>query len=89
MSIHIDAIYRDGVIHPSEPLDLPNNTPVSVVVPVAKPAAKLTKEEIIAMRPKAPKISVEEFHALLDKYAVSVGGLPVDFSREDIYSDHD
>ena len=89
MSIQIEATYRDGVIHPNQPLDLPDNTPVSVVVPVVKSQAKLTREEIIAMRPKAPKITVEEFHALLDKYAVSVGGLPTDFSREDIYSDHD
>lgn len=32
MSIHIDATYRDGVIHPNQPLDLPENTPVSVIV---------------------------------------------------------
>ncbi|MEX2171864.1 MAG: antitoxin family protein [Pirellulales bacterium] len=33
MSIQIEATYRDGVIHPNQPLDLPDNTPVSVVVP--------------------------------------------------------
>jgi hypothetical protein len=27
--------------------------------------------------------------ALIEKYSVSVGSLPPDFSREDIYSDHD
>ena len=62
---------------------------MSVVVPAEKSKAKLTREEIIARRPKSPKMTVEEYHALLDKYAVSAGGLPEDFSREDIYSDHD
>lgn len=89
MSIQIEATYRDGVIHPDQPLDLPDNTPVSVVVPVVKAQAKLTREEIIAMRPKSPKITVEEFRERIAKYAVHVGSLPPDFSREDIYSDHD
>ncbi len=89
MSIQIEATYRGGVIHPNVPLDLPENTPVSVVVPAAKPPATLTREELIAKRPKAPKISVEEFRERLAKYAVHVGSLPPDFSREDIYSDHD
>jgi predicted DNA-binding antitoxin AbrB/MazE fold protein len=89
MSMQIDATYRDGVIHPNQPLDLPNDTPVSVVVPAVKPPAALTREDIIAKRPKTPKISVEEFRERLEKYAVHVGSLPPDFSREDIYSDHD
>jgi hypothetical protein len=28
----IDGVYRDGVFHPNEPVDLPNNTPVSMAV---------------------------------------------------------
>jgi hypothetical protein len=89
MTIHIDATYRDGVIQPDHPLALPENTPLHLVV-VPKPAGRqLTREEILAIRPQSPRITPEEFDAILDKYSVSVGSLPEDFSREDIYSDHD
>ena len=89
MTIDIDATYRGGAIHPDAPLNLPENTPVHVrVVPTAGPIP-LTREEIIARRPKAPKITPQEIRERLAKYAVHVGTLPADFSREDIYSDHD
>jgi hypothetical protein len=48
-----------------------------------------TREQIIALRPKSPKLTPEEFDAIIEKYSVSVGSLPVDFSREVVYSDHD
>ncbi len=89
MSIQIEGMYRNGVIHPNQPLDLPENTPVSVVVPIVKSPEKLTREEIIAMRPKAPRFTGEQLDAILQKHSISVGSLPADFSREDIYSDHD
>jgi hypothetical protein len=94
MTIDIDATYRDGAIHPDVPLNLPDNTPLHVRV-VAKPAGLLPdpfptkREEVLAIRPKSPRVTAEEFEALVEKYSVSVGSLPVDFSREDIYSDHD
>ena len=90
MPIDIDATYRDGAIHPDVPLNLPDNTPVRVVL-VPKPSARapLTKEEILAIRPKSPRITSEEFRARIAKYAVSAPPLPAEFSREDIYSDHD
>jgi len=89
MTIDIDATYRDGAIHPETPLNLPDNTPVRVRV-VAKPAPfPKTREEILAIRPKSPRITPEEFRARIAKYAVSAAPLPRDFSREDIYSDHD
>jgi hypothetical protein len=94
MSIDIDATYRDGAIYPETPLDLPNNTPVHVRV-VAKTGVfppipfPTTREEILAIRPKSPRITVEQFDELIKKHSVSVGSLPADFSREDIYSDHD
>jgi hypothetical protein len=92
MAIHVHATYRAGAIHPDQPLALPENTEVDVViVPIAKtsggPAAK--EPDIAAIRPKSPKMTPEEFRALIAKNAVSVGTLPPDFSREDIYSDHD
>jgi|SRR5688572_18804451 hypothetical protein len=100
MTIDIDATYRDGAIHPEVPLNLPDNTPVRVrVVPnpavVAKAAVfppipfPKTREEIIAIRPKSPKFTAEQLQELIDKYSVSVGSLPEDFSRADIYSEHD
>jgi hypothetical protein len=89
MTIDIDATYRDGAIHPQMPLNLPENTPVRVRVVARNEAGPLTKEQIVFLRPKSPRITSEEFRARIAKYAVSIGSLPVDFSREDIYSDHD
>jgi hypothetical protein len=88
MTIDIDATYRDGAIHPFAPLNLPNNTPVRVRVVAGEVSGALTKEQIVALRPKSPRITPEEFDELINKHSVSVGSLPVDFSREDIYSDH-
>jgi hypothetical protein len=96
MAIETDGSYRDGAIYPSQPLPLPENTPVRVVV-VPKTAATVTppspfpttREDILAIRPKSPRFTPEELDALIDKNHVSVGSLPSDFSRADIYSDHD
>ena len=89
MTIDIDATYRDGALHPDTPLNLPNNTPVRVRVVAEHDSGSLSKEQIAFLRPKSPRISPEEFRDRIAKYAVSVGSLPADFSREDIYSDHD
>ncbi len=94
MPIDIDATYRDGAIHPEAPLNLPDNTPVRVhVVPKAQVFPPIpfptTREEVLAIRPKSPRITSEEFRARIAKYAVSAPPLPPDFSREDIYCDHD
>lgn len=94
MSIDIDATYRDGVIYPAVPLSLPDNTPVRVrVVPLAGRVPPIpfptSREKIDAIRPKSPRFTAEQLQQLIDKYGVSVGSLPENFSREDIYSDHD
>jgi hypothetical protein len=94
MAIDIDATYRDGAIHPDVPLNLPDNTPVRVRV-VPKPAVfpptpfPTAREEVLAIRPKSPRFTAEQLEELIDKYSVSVGSLPEDFSRADIYSEHD
>ncbi len=91
MTIQVHATYRAGAIHPDEPLGLPENTEVDViVVPAATsmPAAP-QPEDLDAIRPKSPKFTSEQLRALIAKNAVHVGTLPLDFSREDIYSDHD
>ena len=82
MTIEIDATYRDGAIHPDTPLNLPNNTPVHVRVETKPPVNDVVP-------PSSPRFTPEEFRARVAKYAVKVGTLPPDFSREDIYSDHD
>jgi hypothetical protein len=90
MTIKVDATYRAGVIHPDQPLGLPDNTEVNaVVVPVGDGKKHPQREDIRAIRPKAPRFTAEELDAVLDRHSVSVGSLPVDFSREDIYQDHD
>lgn len=80
----IEATYRDGAFYPVHPISLPENTRVEVSVP-----AELSREEIIAMRPKSPRFTSEELRERIAKHGVRVGTLPPDFSREDIYSDHD
>ena len=82
MTIDIDATYRDGTLHLDSPLNLPNNTPVHVVV-----VAKQQHDKRIP--PSSPRFTADELRERIEKYGVSVGTLPVDFSREDIYSDHD
>jgi hypothetical protein len=89
MTIDIDATYRDGAIHPDTPLNLPNNTPVQVRVLAKNEFGPLTKEQIIFLRPKSPRITPEEFRERIAKYAIKAPPLPPDFSRDDIYSDHD
>jgi hypothetical protein len=86
--------YGGGAIHPDAPLNLPANTPVRVFV-VPKEAAfspisfPKTREEVLAIRPKSPRFTAEQLNELIAKYSMSVGSLPEDFSRADIYSDHD
>jgi predicted DNA-binding antitoxin AbrB/MazE fold protein len=84
----IEATYRDGAFYPTMPISLPENTRVEVRLPTE--ARKLrTPEEMLDARPRSPKITSEEFRARIAKYAIRVGTLPADFSRADIYSDHD
>ncbi|MEX0641782.1 MAG: antitoxin AF2212-like protein [Pirellulales bacterium] len=90
MTIQFNATYRAGAIHPDQPLALPENTKVNVVVvPVGDATKRAVAEDIEAIRPKAPRFTADELDALIAKCSVSVGSLPVDFSREDIYQDHD
>ena len=54
--------------------------------------AELATIEPAAVDPERPDISLEEFDALLaeiDKLPPAPGSLPDDFSRADIYIDHD
>jgi hypothetical protein len=86
MTIHAHATYRDGALHLSQPLGLPENASVAVEV---TPTPSPSESDIVALRPKAPRFTAEQLNAILAKHAVHVGSLPRDFTREDIYSDHD
>lgn len=77
MVIHIESTYENGVLRPSEPLDLPNQTPVHVTV---------VSEEIL---PDAPQLTVDEFRKIMKEGTFRGGTLSVDFDRDDIYSDYD
>jgi hypothetical protein len=76
MSLEFDATYRDGALYPDAPLNLPNNTPLHVTAAAKAP-------------PQSPRLSVEEFDAIFNKNRFTAPSLPDDFSRADIYSDHD
>lgn len=89
MSIDIEATYRDGVIHPQTPLNLPDNTPVRIRVLTKSVPFPTTREEILAIRPKSPRFTAEQLDALIKNFSLSAPSLPDDFSRADIYSDHD
>jgi len=85
MNIQVQATYRAGVIYPDDPIALPENTRLELSINAVKNHNGLSPR----MRPPAPRMSVEELRDRVRRYAVHVGSLPVDFSREDIYQDHD
>jgi len=88
MAIHIDATYENGVLRPSEPLNLPHRTPVHVTV---VPQYELLGDEVAAdeILPEGPAITVEGFRRIMSDCTLRAGTLPVDFDRDDIDSDHD
>lgn len=92
MNIDVNATYRDGVLVPQTPLDLPDNTPVRLVVaprvsptPSAPPGPGRRPPPL----PASPRFTASQLRASLEKHSFAVGALPADFSRADIYSDHD
>jgi hypothetical protein len=85
MSIHVHAIYKAGLIHPDRPLGLPENTEVDLMVMPSHGNHRNSLES----RPTIPRFSPAELRDRLSRHAVSVGTLPTDFSRADIYQDHD
>jgi predicted DNA-binding antitoxin AbrB/MazE fold protein len=92
MVIHIDATYENGILRPSEPLNLPNATPVHVTV---VPHTGHKAEDALAddidedVLPAGPILTVEEFRHVMEQGTIRAPSLPLDFDRDDIYSDHD
>jgi hypothetical protein len=90
MTLQFHATYRAGAIHPDQPLGLPDNTQVNVtVVPVSDIDKRGMVAEIELVSPEAPRFTADELRERLGRSPVRVGSLPPDFSREDIYNDHD
>ena len=76
MSDQIDAIYDHGVFRPLVPPTLPDQARVKLTVESASPVDSST----------APST---DFDAALEPLLFDGPSLPPDFSRADIYSDHD
>ena len=80
MTQQFQAIYDHGVLRLDQPLMLPDQTRVSGTVV----QAALTSHES-----EKASLSVDEFDRLLDELSTDVPLLPPDFSRADVYVDHD
>jgi predicted DNA-binding antitoxin AbrB/MazE fold protein len=82
----VEAVYEHGILRPLEPLDLPENERVTVTI--------VHLEAINgAPSPALPDVALsdEDFDRLLDELASgpALPHLPADFSRADVYLDHD
>jgi predicted DNA-binding antitoxin AbrB/MazE fold protein len=85
MSQQIDAIYVDGVLKPLVPLTLPDQARVKLTVDVTAVQGLAEPGESGV---KANK-GVSEFDRELEPLLFDGPSLPADFSRADIYADHD
>jgi hypothetical protein len=65
-----NAIYNNGTIHLPEPLPLPNNTPIKVIVDVSQAMSPSTLDA----PPRAPAGSLERIYELLSQGAET--GIP-------------
>ena len=89
MVYQFQATFEDGVLRPNEPLALPDHSLVDVTaIPRSESATDAVDDED-EVRPETPQLTVSEFRRILSEHSVSVGTLPVDFDRHDIYADHD
>ena len=82
MSNEFHATYEHGVLKLDAPLSLPEQARVTGFV--------LGVETANVVGAEAMKLSDADFEQLLDEFSVhGCPALPADFSRADIYSDHD
>lgn len=72
------AIYENGVLRPDRPLALPESAHVSVII----------IGERAPSEPPSPR-SEDDFLRELDELSWDAPPLPADFSRADMYLDHD
>jgi predicted DNA-binding antitoxin AbrB/MazE fold protein len=81
MTKTVQAVYENGLLRPLEPLSLLENEQVSVTIAADANGKNSTP----------PALSQEEFDRLLDELASgpALPHLPSNYSRDDIYVDHD
>lgn len=84
----IHAIYENGVFKPTHPVALPEATEVEFEPRVVTPPGTTAPTPTFISDPNP---SPEEFRRILDAMAAlpPTKVLPPDFSRADIYDDHD
>jgi len=73
-----DAVFENGVLRPLEPLRLPEHSTVRLQLSPTGAGAE-----------SAQSLSAEDFERELLALTSDGPTLPPDFSRDDIYSDHD
>lgn len=76
MAQQIQAVYEGGVLRPLLPLTLPEH-------------ARVTLDIVPAVVALPTMLSDEEFDRQLAELGADGPTLPADFSRADIYADHD
>ena len=81
MSEEFQATYEFGVLRLDKPLALPEQTRVTGVLRNLDDASQASQV--------ATPLSLEEFDRSLDQLSFEVPPLPADFTRSDIYLDHD
>jgi predicted DNA-binding antitoxin AbrB/MazE fold protein len=94
MSEQIDAIYDNGVLKPVMPLALPDKARVKLTIDaasVSEPAEKIAGQKGVEREKGAAEgdTADRDFDRELDALLFEGPSLPADFSRADIYADHD
>ncbi len=72
----VQAVYEGGVLRPLAPLSLPEHAEVTIDIQLSVPVQRAV-------------MSDEEFRRRLAELSTDGPSLPADFSRADIYADHD
>lgn len=89
----VHAVYENGVFKPTEPVSLPEACEVEFEPRVVDPGRPTPPNQggPTPMFISRPNPSPEELERLLDEMAAMGSGqvLPADWSRADIYDDHD
>jgi predicted DNA-binding antitoxin AbrB/MazE fold protein len=83
MGEQFEAVVDHGVLKPVVPLNLPENSRVRLTV-IQEPVPVET-----AQPPTQSGSQLDSFDAELESLLFSGPSLPPDFSRADIYADHD
>ena len=88
MNPQIDAIYEDGVFKPLVAITLPDKAHVRLTVSAS--ALPTVSSDAVEPETRVPDNGdADDFDAQLDELLFDGPSLPADFSRADIYADHD